>query len=166
MLFFFLNFTLFYFTILYWFMGREVGGGFRIGNTCTPVADSCWCVAKPIQYCKKSCDALCGIAHSTSTAPLRSKLLDCMCILMHTHAQLRPTLCNAMDCYQLDPSVHGILQVRILEWVAISSSRGSSWPRDWTQASCVSCMGRQILYHCGTWEALRLCAPLNSLKPG
>ena len=30
----------------------EVGGGFRIGNTCTPVADSCWCMAKPIQYCK------------------------------------------------------------------------------------------------------------------
>ena len=33
-------------------MGREVGGGFRMGNTCTPVADSCWRVAKPIQYCK------------------------------------------------------------------------------------------------------------------
>ena len=33
-------------------MGREVGGGFRIGNTCTPVADSCWCMTKPIQYCK------------------------------------------------------------------------------------------------------------------
>ena len=33
-------------------MGREVGGGFRMGNTCTPVADSCWCMAKPIQYCK------------------------------------------------------------------------------------------------------------------
>ena len=33
-------------------MGREVGGGFRIGNTCTPVVDSCWCMAKPIQYCK------------------------------------------------------------------------------------------------------------------
>ena len=32
-------------------MGREVGGGFRMGNTCTPVADSCWCMAKPIQYC-------------------------------------------------------------------------------------------------------------------
>ena len=30
----------------------SVGGGFRIGNTCTPVADSCWCMAKPIQYCK------------------------------------------------------------------------------------------------------------------
>ena len=33
-------------------MGREAGGGFRMGNTCTPVADSCWCMAKPIQYCK------------------------------------------------------------------------------------------------------------------
>ena len=33
-------------------MGREVGGGFRIGNTCTPVLDLCWCMAKPIQYYK------------------------------------------------------------------------------------------------------------------
>ena len=33
-------------------MGREVGGGFRMGNTCIPVVDSCWCMAKPIQYCK------------------------------------------------------------------------------------------------------------------
>ena len=33
-------------------MGREVGGGFRRGNTCTPVADSCQCMEKPLQYCK------------------------------------------------------------------------------------------------------------------
>ena len=33
-------------------MEREVGGGFRMGNTCTPVADSCWCMPKPVQYCK------------------------------------------------------------------------------------------------------------------
>ena len=33
-------------------MGRELGGGFRMGNTCKPVADSCRCMAKPIQYCK------------------------------------------------------------------------------------------------------------------
>jgi len=32
--------------------GRDVGGGFRMGNTCTPMADSCQCMAKPIQYCK------------------------------------------------------------------------------------------------------------------
>ena len=33
-------------------IGRKLGGGFRMGNTCTPVADSCQCIAKPIQYCK------------------------------------------------------------------------------------------------------------------
>ena len=33
-------------------MGREVGGGFRMGNMCTPVADACWYMAKPIEYCK------------------------------------------------------------------------------------------------------------------
>ena len=33
-------------------MGRDMGGGFRMGNTCTPVADSCRCMEKPIQYCK------------------------------------------------------------------------------------------------------------------
>ena len=33
-------------------MGREVGGGFRMGNTCTPVVDPCQCRAKPLQYCK------------------------------------------------------------------------------------------------------------------
>ena len=50
-------------------------------------------------------------------------------------------------------SVHGIILARILEWVAISSSRGSSQPRDLTHVYCVSCTGRQILYHCATWEA-------------
>ena len=43
-----------------------------------------------------------------------------------------------------------ILQARTLEWVAISSSRGSSWPRDQIYVSCGSCIGRQILYHWGT----------------
>ena len=86
---------------------------------------------------------------------------------MHTLAQSCPTLCDSIDCCQLDPSVHGVLQVRILEWVAISSSRGSFRPRGWSQVSCVSCMGRWILYLCVTWEALlRWCALLNSLKPG
>ena len=42
-------------------------------------------------------------------------------------------------------SVHGILQARILDWVAMPSSRGSSQPRDQTQVSCVSCSGRRIL---------------------
>ena len=50
--------------------------------------------------------------------------------------------------------LHGIFQAGILEWVAISYFRGPSWPRDWTRISCLSFIGRQILYHCTTWEAL------------
>ena len=49
-------------------------------------------------------------------------------------------------------SVHGIFQVGILEGVAISSSRGSPWPRDQTRMSCASCIGRQIPYHCAIWQ--------------
>ena len=50
-----------------------------------------------------------------------------------------PTFCDHMDRSLTDSSVHSVLQVRILEWVAISYSRGSSWPRDWTHVSCISC---------------------------
>ena len=46
-----------------------------------------------------------------------------------------PTLCDPVDCRPPGSSIHGILQARILEWVAISFSRGSSWPRDRTQVS-------------------------------
>ena len=53
-------------------------------------------------------------------------------------AQLCPTLCDAMDCSPPGSPVHGILQARILEWVAISFSRGSSWPRGQTQVSCIA----------------------------
>ena len=62
--------------------------------------------------------------------------------------------CCPMDCSPPGSSVHGILQARILKWVVISSSRGSSRPRDQTHVSCVSCIGRWILYHWATWEAL------------
>ena len=54
----------------------------------------------------------------------------CVCVCAHTHAQLGPTLCDPMDCRLPGSSVHGVLQARTLEWVAISSSRGSSQPRD------------------------------------
>ena len=45
------------------------------------------------------------------------------------------TLCDPLDCSPSGSSVHGILQARILEWVAISSFTESSWPRDWTHIS-------------------------------
>ena len=50
----------------------------------------------------------------------------------------------------VDSSVYGISWARILEWVAISFSRGSSRPRDWT---CISWIGRWILYYWANWEA-------------
>ena len=59
-----------------------------------------------------------------------------MCLV----TQLCPTLYDPMDCSPPGSSVHGILQARILEWVAIPLSRGSSSPRDQTQVSCVSCI--------------------------
>ena len=46
-------------------------------------------------------------------------------------------LCVTMDCNSPGSSVHGILQARILQWVIMPSSRGSSQPRDWTSVSCV-----------------------------
>ena len=87
------------------------------------------------------------------------------------HVQL---FCGPMECSLPGSSVHGIFQARILEWVAISFSRGSSPPRDRTQ---VSCIGRRILYHWATREArqylnhcityrewVRLYFPIPSLK--
>ena len=61
--------------------------------------------------------------------------------------QLCPTLCHPIDCNPPGSSVHGILQVRILEWVAVPSSRASSGPRDWVCISYVSWIGRWVLYH-------------------
>ena len=69
-----------------------------------------------------------------------------MCMRAET-LQSCPTLCDSMDCSQSGSSVHGILQARILEWVAMLFSRESSRPRDWTRISYVSCIARQVLYH-------------------
>ena len=66
-------------------------------------------------------------------------------------ARLCLTLCNPMDSSQPGPSVGGIFQAGILEWVAISFSRGSSWPRDWNLISCTSFIGSHILYQCNSW---------------
>ena len=57
----------------------------------------------------------------------------CLCV-----TQSCPTLCDPMDCSPPGSSVHGILQARILEWLAIPFSRGSSQPRDQTQVSCIA----------------------------
>ena len=81
---------------------------------------------------------------------------ECVCVCVCVHAQLCLTLCNPMDWIPLGFSVHGIFQARILEWVAISYSTGSSWPKDWTQIYCVSSIGRWILFR-STVCLLMLC---------
>ena len=81
-------------------------------------------------------------------------------VCVHTQSYL--TFCKPVDCSPLGSTVHGIFQARILEWIATSCSRGSSWPRDWTCVSCVSCISRWILYHQGTWEEQR--TVINSFR--
>ena len=70
----------------------------------------------------------------------------CACAQARAHAQSCLTLCNPMDGSPPGSFFHGISQARILEWVSISFSRGSSWPKDRTHVSCVSCNGRWFLY--------------------
>ena len=66
------------------------------------------------------------------------------CELSHfSHVQL----CDPMDCSAPGSSVHGILQARILEWVAMLSSKASSQLRDRTCVSYISYIGRWVLYH-------------------
>jgi len=66
------------------------------------------------------------------------------CMLSHS------VMSDSLQPYTLSPlgsSVHRIFQARILEWVAMPSSRGSFLPRGWTHVSYVSCIGKQVLYH-------------------
>ena len=86
---------------------------------------------------------------------------------VHSKSLCRVRLCDAMDCSPPGSCVHGILQTRIKESVAISSSRGSSRARDQTRVFYISCICRWILYHSRIWEAphSRL-RPLDSFPPG
>ena len=69
------------------------------------------------------------------------------CVRAFSVTQSCPAFCDPMYYSSLGSSVHGLLQTRILEWVAISSSRGSFQPRDQTLIFQASCIGRWILYH-------------------
>ena len=115
-----------------------------------------------------------GCVHSTAQGPLEECVShhfvrECVCVHACT-CLARLTLCDPMDCSPPGSSVHGILQARILERVAIpfciSFSRGSSRPRDQTQ---VSCFAGGFFYHCATWEApvliLELPEDLRIQKP-
>ena len=87
--------------------------------------------------------------HCKATMPhLNTYILICVCVCVHVRKSLQscPTLCDPMDHSQPGSSVHGIFQGRILEWVAMPSSKRSSQPRDQTFISYITCIGRQVLY--------------------
>ena len=81
-----------------------------------------------LQIKKKKRKKKCIVASTFYHAFVHAKLL-----------QSCPALCNPMDCSPPGSSVSGILQARILEWVDMPSSRGSSWLRDQNHISCGSC---------------------------
>ena len=70
------------------------------------------------------------------SSPKDSLFLLYTCSVLVTQSCL--TFCDPMDCSPPGSSVHGILQARILEWVSVHFSRGSSWTRDRTRVSCVA----------------------------
>ena len=102
-------------------MGREMGGGFRIGNTCTPVADSCWSMAKPIQYCKVKKKK----NYSLKLVQVEATNLQDFCTWSQNYShsfraaakslQSCLTLCDPTDGSPPGSSVPGILQAKILE---------------------------------------------------
>ena len=86
-----------------------------------------------------------SFCHLFISAPLLVLLISDECVPSHfSHVRLFATLWNVTH---QAPLLMGILQARILEWVAMRSSRGSFQLRDQTQVSYVSYTGRQILYH-------------------
>ena len=77
--------------------------------------------------------------------------LDCKTVKKMKVPVGKKRSCQSFSCVQLF-GTRGILQARILEWVAVPFSRGSSQPRDGTHTSYIFCTGRPTLYHWVTWE--------------
>ena len=80
--------------------------------------------------------------------------LTCVCVCTRAYARAHAQSClfDPVGCSPPASSVHGNSQARVLESAAISSLRGSSRPRDRAHISCISCICRQILHFCTTWE--------------
>ena len=87
----------------------------------------------------------------SSLSYMRARMCECV----YTKSlPSHPTLFDHMDCSPPGSSVHGILQTWTLEWVAMSFSRESSWPRDWACVSSGCCIGRWVLFHWTAGDAL------------
>ena len=112
-------------------------GLFKISTHCVLSYPFCTLVIRCSSHLTQECSTGEPFAASTVCShEVRAKLL-----------QSCPAFCNPKDCIQPGSSVHGLFQARILEWVAMPSSRESSRPRDWTCVSYISCIGRWVLCH-------------------
>ena len=104
--------------------------------------------AKSLQSCLTLCDPTDGSLPGSLVPGILQARVPQVClsvgVCMNAHSCL--TLCDLLDSSQPGSSAHGILQVRSLEWVAVPSSGASSPPRDQTLMSCISCIGRWVLY--------------------
>ena len=76
--------------------------------------------------------------HSKEWRNVRTYVSQVISIIFLLVPQMCPTICDPVDCSPPGSSVHGIFQARVLEWVAISFSRESSWPRAQTWVSCTA----------------------------
>ena len=123
-------------------------------HACHPTATN---PAKPHEPATRHCAGpssrnrergLCSASCSVRDSGMGRKSSHCISKSLRVYACMLSRLFATSDCSPRGFPVHEILQVRILEWVVISYSRGSSRPRDWTHI----CIGRQVLYPCTTWE--------------
>ena len=102
-----------------------------------------------MNYCElfKLCRCVFSSTLFNSEFKVRTKTQTKFSVCIHAKSlQSCPTLWDPMDCSLTGSSVYGILQARILEWVTIPFSRGSSRPRDRNCVSDISCIGTQVLY--------------------
>ena len=116
------------------FSGKNSGVGCHLllqGIFLTQGSNSCLLHCRQILYHWATWETIHTYMHTNRCVYIR---MYSVCV----GAQSCTTLCNPMDCSPPGSSVHGILQARILEWVAISYSKRSLWPRDWTHVSCVA----------------------------
>ena len=122
---------------------------------------ACVCVCMHVRVCVRARACTCEL--SCVLLSVASWNVACQAPLVHGIFQARilsvlatqacPTHCDPMDCSPPGSSVQEILQARILKWVAIPSSKGSSQHRNQTHISCVSCIGRQVLYQLSHWRS-------------
>ena len=124
-------------------LGRSSGGGIGnlLQNSClgNPMDRGTW--RATVHGVAKSWTRLSNWTHTHTSLTYQ----------LSSVAQSCPTVCDPMECRPPGSSIQGIFQARILERVAMPSSRGSFWPRDWTLVSCIA-GGFFILW--STWETI------------